>query len=223
MIYESGLISLAVQLITGGIDVWGLMHPVTKKTKTLNQLLKVELSVQIVELLFYVWLIFNIKNIKNITVNRYYDWFITTPTMLITFMILLSLNPEATNIPSLPEFIKENRTDILAVVFLNAMMLLLGLLGEITPKSNLVYVFAGMIPFLMYFYKIYNHFVKPNKDKPSYIPRDKVFFYFFIIWALYAVAALMPYNAKNIMYNILDLFAKNFLGVFLVYLIKTRA
>jgi bacteriorhodopsin len=223
MIYESGLLSLAVQVITGAVDVYGLMQPTTKETKTLNQLLKIELGVQIIELAFYVWLIYNIKTAQNITASRYYDWFFTTPTMLITFIILLSLNPQANNIPSLPEFIKDNKRGILSILLLNAMMLLLGYLGELSPKSNLLYVFAGMIPFLAYFYKIYNQYVTPNRDKPSYVPRDKTFFYFFGIWSLYAVAALMPYQLKNTMYNILDLFAKNFLGVFLVYLIKTRA
>jgi bacteriorhodopsin len=47
------------------------------------------------------------------------------------------------------------------------------------------------------------------------------FWYFFIFWALYGVAAILPYFIKNIFYNILDLFAKNFFGLFLAYIIFT--
>ena len=36
---------------------------------------------------------------------------------------------------------------------------------------------------------------------------------------MYGVAALMNYRIKNIMYNVLDLFAKNFFGLYLGYVI----
>jgi bacteriorhodopsin len=36
---------------------------------------------------------------------------------------------------------------------------------------------------------------------------------------MYGIAALMDYKTKNIMYNILDLFAKNFFGVYLGYVV----
>jgi bacteriorhodopsin len=44
---------------------------------------------------------------------------------------------------------------------------------------------------------------------------------FFIFWSLYGVVALLPYYIKNALYNILDLFAKNFFGLFLSYIILT--
>ena len=46
--------------------------------------------------------------------------------------------------------------------------------------------------------------------------------YFFIIWFLYGIAALLNYKMKNIMYNILDLFAKNLFGIYLGYVILTN-
>jgi hypothetical protein len=39
---------------------------------------------------------------------------------------------------------------------------------------------------------------------------------------LYGVAAVLPYGSKNAMYNVLDLFSKNFFGLFLGYLIYTK-
>lgn len=143
--------------------------------------------------------------------------------MLITLIVLLSLDPTSNQQKSSYSFIWDNYKDILAVLVLNATMLLLGYLGEIRPKAHVLFVFAGIIPFLAYFNKIFNTFVLPNEKKPEYISRRKLFFYFFGIWSLYAIAAMLPYEMKNTMYNILDLFAKNFLGVFLVYLIKTHA
>jgi hypothetical protein len=47
----------------------------------------------------------------------------------------------------------------------------------------------------------------------------KIFYYFFITWSLYGFAALMPYHYKNISYNILDLFAKNFFGLYLAFIL----
>ena len=41
-----------------------------------------------------------------------------------------------------------------------------------------------------------------------------LFYYFVVVWALYGVAALMSYKWKNVGYNILDLFSKNFFGLF---------
>ena len=46
-----------------------------------------------------------------------------------------------------------------------------------------------------------------------------LFWYFVIVWGLYGVAACLSYKLKNVSYNILDLFAKNFFGLFLAYLL----
>ena len=37
------------------------------------------------------------------------------------------------------------------------------------------------------------------------------------VWSLYGVAALMPADIKNISYNLLDIVAKNFYGLYLYY------
>ena len=74
-------------------------------------------------------------------------------------------------------------------------------------------VSLGFIPFLIYYYIIYKKYALLSEDGL------KIFFYFFIIWSVYGIAATLPYKLKNMFYNILDLFAKNFLGIFLSYLI----
>jgi bacteriorhodopsin len=95
-------------------------------------------------------------------------------------------------------------------------MLLFGYLGETGVLSIGLSTVLGFIPFFIMFYIIYQTFV-------IYIPEAKnIFLYFVCVWGLYGIAALMPYNIKNASYNILDLFAKNFFGLFLAYTIYTK-
>ena len=61
--------------------------------------------------------------------------------------------------------------------------------------------------------KIYMNYVKENKI--GYM----LFWYFFVFWSLYGFAAIFPYYIKNSFYNILDLFSKNFFGIFLSYIL----
>jgi len=42
-------------------------------------------------------------------------------------------------------------------------------------------------------------------------------------WSLYGIVGLLPYYIKNTIYNILDLFSKNFFGLLLSYLIITKS
>jgi hypothetical protein len=46
-----------------------------------------------------------------------------------------------------------------------------------------------------------------------------IFYLMLFIWALYGVAALYKNKIKNASYNILDVFSKNFFGLFLAYLV----
>jgi len=45
--------------------------------------------------------------------------------------------------------------------------------------------------------------------------------FFHIFWSFYGIVVILPYYIKNAFYNILDLFAKNFFGLFLSYIIFT--
>jgi hypothetical protein len=167
--------------------------------------------------MFYVWLAYNFTKILNVTPKRYIDWIITTPTMLITLMIyLIYLNKRVENkINELNLFtlLKENLNIFIPVVLLNWLMLLFGYLGEMRIIPVLLGVFLGFIPFLSYYYIIYVNYVTQNASEKL------LFWYFFFFWSLYGVVAILPYYVKNSFYNILDLFAKNFFGIFLSYII----
>ena len=214
MLYQSAILSLIIQIIVLFVDIFGLTIPIQKDKLLFNQLLKMEFGVQIVELIFYVWMIFNFSSIDNITPKRYYDWIITTPIMLITLMAYL----DSRQFYDIFAFISANKNILIKVVLANLAMLLFGLLGEYGVIDYNISILMGFIPFIYYFYLIYQNYI--NNKKPT---NDKkiVFLFFFIIWSIYGLSAFFPYILKNTSYNILDLFAKNLFGVFLVYLIWT--
>jgi len=220
IIQHTAGLSLFVQIITGFVDYYVLTLPTAPDLKLLRDLLLLEFIVQIVEGSFYVWLVFAISSATNITLNRYWDWFITTPTMLITFstfLIYLKFKESGvTDIPSFTSIISDNLKTYSAIVLLNATMLIFGYLGELKKISLFTSVFGGFIPFIIMFYIIYENFAKYTDLGTM------MFWYFVIVWGLYGVAACLSYNLKNTSYCILDLFAKNFFGLFLAYLLYSN-
>jgi len=217
LFYITLVISIIVQIITGIIELAAFFVKIPNIYLLIRQLLIIELIVQFIEGAFYFWLAYNFTKVLNVTPKRYIDWFITTPTMLITLMLyLIYLNKRLenkTNELELFALLKENSTVFILVVFLNWLMLLFGYLGEMRIIPVLLGVFLGFIPFLMYYYIIYVNYV--NQHTNGHL----LFWYFFFFWSLYGFVAVLPYYVKNSCYNILDLFAKNFFGLFLSYII----
>ena len=212
MIYQTAYLSLLLQLLVGIIDFLGLNIKVPDDKILFRELLQLELGVQVVEMIFYVWLVFNFANISNITPHRYYDWILTTPTMLITLMAFLDKDKYI----GIIDFIKKNKSDVAKVVVANMVMLLFGLMGELGYLQYQLAIVLGFIPFLYYYNLIYQKYIK-NKEPTT--ERKGLYWFFFIVWSLYGVAAFLPYVLKNSAYNILDLFAKNLTGLFLVYIL----
>jgi hypothetical protein len=217
LFYITLVISIIVQIITGIIEVGTFFVKVPTIYTIIRQLLLIELVVQIIEGSFYVWLAYNFTKVLNVTPKRYIDWFITTPTMLITLIVyliyLIKKEENKTNELEFFTLLKENSNIIVPVVLLNWLMLLFGYLGEMKIIPVLLGVFLGFIPFLLYYYLIYVNYVTQNSS--GYL----LFWYFFFFWSLYGFVAVLPYYVKNSLYNILDLFAKNFFGIFLSYII----
>jgi bacteriorhodopsin len=180
-----------------------------------------ELFVQFIEGLFYVWLVYNFNEVSNVTPKRYIDWSITTPTMLITlvFYLIYLHHKEKNTTKQLTFFdlLMKNSTNISYILILNWFMLLFGYLGEAKIIPTFAGVGLGFIPFLLYFFIIYTNYAVLSKTGWM------LFWYFFFFWSLYGVVAVLPYYMKNTFYNILDLFAKNFFGVFLSYIILTKS
>ena len=221
-------ISLIIQAITGIFNV-GILSLDTKDSNFSNdvdiliQLIWLGLVVQVIEGTFYIWLARSINTISNITAYRYYDWIFSTPTMLITFIVYLIYlkgkqddanenkeEKEGNNTKKdLWYHMKENKFMLAIILVLNTIMLMFGYFGEIGLLSNTNTVLFGFIPFIAFFYLIYDNFAKHTN-----LGR-KLFWLFSGLWSLYGVSALAPYYIKNISYNILDIFSKNFFEIFI--------
>lgn len=218
--YSTLIVSVIVQIISGIIEIsTAVFASVTPEFNIIRQMLFLEIAVQAIEGLFYVWLLLNLRSIINITPKRYIDWTITTPTMLITlvfYLIFLEKREKKEDTTGLNFFdlaIEHGKT-ISNIFILNWAMLFFGYLGEMNILSTSTGVVLGFFPFLLYYYIIYQKYAVESSSTGI-----KIFWYFFIVWSLYGVVALLPYYLKNGLYNILDLFAKNFFGLFLSYVI----
>jgi bacteriorhodopsin len=219
-IYTTLIFSVITQLITGIIEIIALFTRVPSKFLFLQQLLLLEVIVQFIEGSFYIYWLYNFNNILNITPKRYIDWSFTTPTMLVTLIFYLIFLKYKDNDISYKlnffDLFNKEFYNIVVILLLNWLMLLFGYLGEINFIPVLLGVGLGFIPFLIYYYIIYKKYAQLSNDGLQ------LFLYFFIVWSLYGIVAILPYKIKNMCYNILDLFSKNFFGVFLSYLIFTN-
>lgn len=214
-IYTSLIASILVQVITGIIQILSMFIHVPVKLLFLKQLMVLEIVVQCIEGLFYMYWWYNFKKIANVTPKRYGDWSITTPTMLINLMFYLIFLKNENGTLEFFELFKQEWNTIVVVLALNWSMLLLGYLGETSVIPVISGVALGFIPFAIYFYMIYKKYAQWNEDGIA------IYFYFLFFWSLYGVVAVLPYKMKNVCYNVLDLFSKNFFGLFLTYLLLT--
>ena len=218
MIYASGIISLIIQVVVGIIDYAAINTEINSKDELLKDLVKVELFVQVIEFIFYVWLIYYFSKVsRNITPVRYLDWAITTPLMLITLSAYL--NHDGNKVKRLTDFLIDNTESIVKIVVLNAAMLLFGIIGEFGYLSVYTSTALGFIPFALNFKYIKDTFLPSSEDEF----KNAVFYWFVFFWSLYGVFALTSYTTKNTGYNILDIFAKNFFGLFLAYIIWSKS
>jgi bacteriorhodopsin len=218
MIYASGIVSLIVQFVIGFIDYLAINIEVNSTDELLKDLLKVELVVQVIEFTFYIWLFYYFHKVsQNITPFRYLDWAITTPLMLITLSAFLNHDGRTSN--RLSDFLSNHRDSVIKIVLLNAAMLLFGFIGEIGYLNHYISTVLGFIPFVLNFMFIKNTFLPSSEDKF----KNGLFYWFVFFWALYGVFAVTSYTIKNTGYNILDIFAKNFFGLFLAYVVWTKS
>ena len=219
-IYTSLIISIITQFITSIIEIIALFIKVPANFLFLKQMLLLEVIVQFIEGSFYLYWFYNFNNILNITPKRYLDWAITTPTMLLTLVFyLIFLKYKEDNITynlNFFELFNQEFSTLIIIFLLNGLMLLFGYLGEINVIPVLLGVLLGFIPFFIYYYIIYTKYAILSNDGLN------IFYYFLIVWSLYGIVAVLPYKIKNMCYNILDLFSKNFFGIFLSYLLFTN-
>ena len=146
--------------------------------------------------------------IKKINDMRYSDWVITTPLMLLVLSLVLSYeNKIAIKLSSL----------FLLIIF-DFLMLISGYLGEIGTISRASGTIAGYVGFFLLFGTLWNTYMSGSRVTNQ---SKFVFGIYFVLWTLYGVAYQANESIKMISYNILDLIAKAFVGIFFwLYLAK---
>jgi len=213
-------LSIIIQIISGLSSTGAIFIKLPEKHKILTDIVILETIVQAIELFFYIFILRPMvyTNLSQMASIRYFDWVITTPTMLLTTIIFFKYQENIENNIDKNidfwKFIKENKQNIITIFTCNFLMLVFGYLGEkkyIDMGQSLSF---GFLFFGITFYNIYiNYAIKSAASL-------KMFYFIFFIWALYGVAAFFEPVNKNNMFNILDLFSKNFFGIYLYYFIR---
>ncbi len=206
--------SLLVQIITGILSLHGLFIILPEKDSILTDILGLETMVQFVEMVFYIWISYAMINVDKMTSRRYIDWVITTPTMLLSTIIFMKYQEEKEKEGDKVDFwgfMEENKKEILLMFAYNFCMLAFGFLGEVNVISKYISTPIGFYFFYKTFDLIYYKFAHATQLGKN------LFTFMVSVWSLYGVAALMPVDIKNISYNLLDIVAKNFYGLYLYY------
>lgn len=218
LVKDTMFISFYAQVVTLLIGLSALLVKLPNNMLILREVLILENLAQLIEGSFYMWFLFFDKvnvDVVDITKFRYYDWFLSTPIMLISMIAYFQYNNTKNNLINLNlvNLIKSNYNNITKILTYNFGMLLTGYLYEINLSNVFTTFIIGFIFFILLFLQLYISFaIKSNKN-------TIIFFLMLIIWSLYGFAILFNYKIKNAIYNILDLFSKNFYGLFLSYLI----
>ena len=215
LVYLTIYISLFIQLITGILSFSGLFIKINKEDFALKEILGLELIVQVIEAIFYIWIIFALNNMNNMTPRRYIDWTITTPMMLLSTMVFMKFSQDKNT--TLKSFINNNKLEVILVFLFNGLMLLFGYLGETNIINKYYSITIGFIFFFLNFRLIYENYAKYTKVGVN------LFVFLIICWSLYGISAMLPIKIKNICYNLLDIISKNFYGLFIFYhILKVR-
>lgn len=213
--------SVLVQLITGALGAVGLTYTLPPEHAILGKLLGLEMLVQVIELVFYLSFLSGF-HLPELAVKRYYDWVISTPIMLFTMAAYFfykstqekkdKSNKDEIN---LYDFYVVHQQDIWILWIANFLMLLFGFLGE-TGAIGVAPAFVfGTSAFLVSFYTLYTKFAQ-HSQSARYL-----FYIMFVLWSGYGAGFLLPSVPKNILFNGLDILAKNFFGLFLFFQIQS--
>lgn len=216
-VYKTTNLSILVQIATGLVGLLGINTKSEPQHQVLVDLLKLETLVQAVELAMYSHFHFNF-DLKTMAATRYYDWVLTTPTMLFTTMVLFKYEElqgkTSDERIDLRQFVRDHSDDIRFILGFNALMLLAGYLGEIGVLDRITATMVGFVFFWLSFQRLYERYASKSEiGRWSF--RIKC-----VVWSLYGVVYLFPEAEKNVCYNFLDIVAKNFMGLYLFYKIR---
>ena len=207
-------VTYVLLLTTGSIT---FIEALTTQNPIIRHVLNLETVVSIIASFFYSQFVSRYVNSAGVTeqtVNyteltktRYLDWSITTPFMLLALCLVLAHNQKRTL----------SFTAFMVILFLDYGMLWTGYLGETEVLSKNVAFIISFLFFIALFVYIYFQFVAGAKSYDNYV----LFSIYTLVWSIYGFVYYTDNVIKNVSYNILDLIAKCFIGIFLwIYLVK---
>ena len=143
---------------------------------------------------------------RKINITRYVDWMITTPIMLLVLILALRFNIGKTGVKLM---------DYVVILILNYAMLGVGYLGEVGTLDRIIANLIGFVFFAGLYGYIYWRYMRNNKGELTNNMTNKLLYLaFFILWSFYGIFYQMKDEAKNMGYNVLDLFSKCFVGIY---------
>lgn len=184
------------------------IEAIRTKDQRIRNILNLETCISIVAAFFYGMFMTKINQTpsdeelpyKDITINRYVDWSITTPIMLLVLLLALCYNTGQS----------VHLFSVIVVLLLNYGMLLCGFVGETGLHNKLT---SNVVGFL-FFIGLYGYIYVKHIHGYTIFDNNMMYGAFVFLWALYGVAYWMKEQVKNVSYNILDLFSKCFVGIF---------
>jgi hypothetical protein len=209
-------LSIYVQIIVGLIDLFVLTVNVPEKHMLLKDILVLETIVQAIETSWYVFVIQYLPQ-EDMATNRYYDWLFSTPLMLVSMFCYLLYEDQIEFYPDdtplrLSSILSEHSESIVRIILSNLAMLSIGYLYETGQISKKIAFWYGFIFLVNTFSIIYTDTGTTSSKGRT------VFFIMFLLWNIYGIAFLLPTSEKNTIFNIVDLFSKNFFELYIAIL-----
>ena len=202
LVEYSFYLTYAFLVTTGTIT---FIEAIRTKNNSMRHILNLETCISVVAAFFYSKFVteFNkpVVDYKSINLNRYVDWCITTPIMLLVLILAFKYN---SNNKAQVKF-----TDYLIILAMNYGMLGSGYIGDIGKLGRMSATLVGFIFFGGLYYFLYNTYLRQNNPSNNFL-----YGIFFVLWSLYGVFYQMEQKYRNIGYNILDLFSKCFVGIY---------
>jgi bacteriorhodopsin len=214
VLYGTKVAAFVTQILSTIVIIYALTFPVDQKHAPIRTSVYLEMIVQVIQIIVYSWLLFQFR-LSNMATTRYADWFLTTPLLLLAFMVYVQYESDiqtgTVKETTLHSFIREHQTDVYTILIANTLMLLFGFIGELGIISRGTATLTGFVALAVVLERLYTVFAsKTTIGTVLLLP-------FAAVWSTYGIAYNFNEIPKNITYNILDTVAKNAFGLFLSY------
>ena len=202
LINNSFYITYVFLITTGTIT---FIEALRTKSPEVRNIMNLETCISVIAAYFYGKFVEKLNDKKvdyeKINETRYTDWAITTPIMLLVLVLAFLFNSNGGRL---------NFTSFLIILFFNYAMLGAGYLGEQGVIEKVPANVIGFVFFFALYYYLYATFIQNKNNSDNMM----LYMAFLILWACYGVLYFMDETTKNVGFNILDLFAKCFVGIF---------